>query len=93
MEATVTDNRERSRYELTLDGEPAGWIDYVRGDGVLTMTHAEIRRDLRNRGLGETLVRDALADVRAHGAKVRPVCPFVAAYVRRHDETHDLVVE
>jgi uncharacterized protein len=36
-------------------------------------------------------VRGALDDMRARGLKVAPVCPFVAAYIRRHPEYADLV--
>ena len=88
----VTDNEERSRYELRLDGDVAGWIDYSRSDGVIAMTHAEVERERRNQGLGERMVRGALDDVRERGLRVRPLCPFVAAYVRRHPETQDLTV-
>ena len=91
METRVTDNEQQKRYELRLDERVAGWIDYFRTDGVVAMTHAEVRGDLRNQGLGERMVRDALDDVRERELQVRPLCPFVAAYVRRHPEYEDLV--
>ena len=87
----MTDNRERSRYELRSGERVAGWIDYFRSDGVVAMTHAEVQSDLRNQGLGERMVHDALEDARGRGAQVRPLCPFVAAYVRRHPEYEDVV--
>jgi predicted GNAT family acetyltransferase len=91
MDTNITDNKERHRFELRLDDRVAGWIDYFRTDGVVAMTHAEVQSDLRNQGHGDTLVREALEQVREEGAKVRPLCPFVAAYVRRHPELEDLV--
>ena len=42
-------------------------------------------------GLGAVLVKGALADVRASGRRAVPVCPFVAAYVKRHPEEADIV--
>jgi predicted GNAT family acetyltransferase len=36
-------------------------------------------------------VADALDDIRSRGLKVVPLCPFVAAYIRRHPEYEDLV--
>jgi uncharacterized protein len=43
------------------------------------------------KGVGAALVQGVLDDVRARGLKVRPCCPFVAAYIRRHPEYEDLV--
>ena len=91
MERTVVDNEERSRYELRSGERVDGWIDYFRSDGVVAMTHAEMQPDLRNQGLGEEMVRDALDDLRRRELEVRPLCPFVASYVKRHPEYDDLV--
>jgi predicted GNAT family acetyltransferase len=41
--------------------------------------------------VGSQLVRGALDDLRARGLRVVPLCPFVAAYLRRHPEDADLV--
>lgn len=90
MEPRVVANRTLRRYELRLGERLAGTLDYTRSDGVVALTHTEVEPDLRGQGHGERLVRDALADLREHGATVRPVCPFVVAYVRRHSETTDL---
>lgn len=92
MESRVTNNNEKSRYELRLDGgRLAGFLEYERSDGVLAMIHTFVHPDLRSQGLGERLVRDALDDVRARGLEVEPVCPFVVAYIRRYPEYGDLV--
>jgi predicted GNAT family acetyltransferase len=42
-------------------------------------------------GVGSQLVRGALDDLRVRGLRLVPLCPFVAAYVRRHPEYADLV--
>jgi predicted GNAT family acetyltransferase len=44
------------------------------------------------RGLGSRLVAGALDDIRARGLRAVPLCPFAAAYARRHPEYADLVV-
>jgi predicted GNAT family acetyltransferase len=38
------------------------------------------------------LTQHALEHARARGYRVVPSCPFVAAYVQRHPEYHDLRV-
>jgi len=87
---TVRDNRERSRYELDVDGEQA-FIDYRRESGVVTLLHAEVPAGSRGGGIGAALVAGTLAMVRREGERVVPRCPFVALYIRRHPEFKDLL--
>lgn len=84
--AQVTDNESASRFELRLDGELAGWIDYSRAGDTVALTHAEVLPQLRNRGHGETMAREALADLKRRGLRAQAVRPFVRAYVRRHPD-------
>lgn len=81
-----------NRYEVLLDGELAGFADYILTDGLITFTHTEIDPKFEGRGAGSALVRVALDDVRATGdAKVLPICPFVKAWILKHPEYHDLL--
>jgi predicted GNAT family acetyltransferase len=91
MTTAVTDNREQSHYELHVDGQLAGWIVYRDAPDVVTMVHTEIEPEWEGHGLGSVLAAGSLDDVRARGLKVRPLCPFVAAYIERHPEYADLV--
>lgn len=92
MSMTVRDDAARQRYELDMDGALA-FIDYLREEGRVIMTHAEVPLALRGGGIGSALVKGALALVRERGEKVVPLCPFVAQYMRRHPETRDLLAE
>jgi uncharacterized protein len=88
----VTDAAERRRYEARIDGELAGFAAYRASDGLVTFVHTEVMPEFEGRGVASALVRAALDDVRAHGRRVRAVCPFVAGYVERHaDEYRDLL--
>jgi predicted GNAT family acetyltransferase len=92
-EATVTvlDNPKASRYELVLDDRVVGKIVYgLRPDGIVLL-HTEVSDELKGQGLGAQLVAGALDDIRARGVHVVPLCPYVAAYLRRHPEYADLV--
>jgi predicted GNAT family acetyltransferase len=83
---------EERRYELLVDGAPAGELVYRdRSENVVAFLHTEVDPDVRLRGLGSTLVGAALDDARARGLRVVPICPFVDAYVRRHPGYADLV--
>ena len=52
--------------------------------------HPEAHR-YEARDVGSVLVRGALDDIRAAGRTVRPLCPFVRAWIDRHPEYADLV--
>ena len=88
---TVRDNADELRYEIVDDGEVPGFIAYRRGEGVITLVHTDVDPKWEGKGVGSELVRAALDDLRARGLKVRPLCPFVAAFIKRHPEYEDLV--
>ncbi|HEY0400428.1 MAG TPA: GNAT family N-acetyltransferase, partial [Blastococcus sp.] len=54
-------------------------------------THTEVDPDAGQDGLGSTLVRAALDDVRGRGGSVVPQCSFVRGWIERHPEYADLV--
>lgn len=92
MDYTVRDNPSELRYEILAGDEVLGIIRYVREPGTVVLVHTEIEPRVEGQGVGSRLVAGALADIRAHGLKVVPVCPFVRAYIDRHSEDADLVV-
>lgn len=88
----VVDNPTELRYGLWVDGSRAGFIAYRREPGVVVLVHTDIDPVYEGRGLGSQLVAGALDDIRSRGLRLAPLCPFVAAYLRRHPEQTDLVV-
>jgi uncharacterized protein len=88
----VTDVPERRRYEALIDGELAGIAEYRVSERIVTFIHTQVMDGFDGKGVASGLVRAALDDVRAHGKKVRAVCPFVKGYLEKHsDEYGDLV--
>jgi hypothetical protein len=90
MSNLVRDNTERHRFELDALGHTS-FSDYKRADGVLTIMHTEVPATLNGQGIGSKLVRGLLDLARAEGAKVKPLCPFVKAYIAKHPEYADLL--
>ena len=86
----VADAPDRQRYEISVDGAVMGFAAYQRTDEMLVFTHTEIDPAAEGQGLGGTLVRAALDDVRRQGLKALPICPFVQAWIRRHPDYADL---
>jgi uncharacterized protein len=88
----VRDNPEALRYELVLDGNVEGEIRYRRSPDRIALVHTEVSPSLEGQGLGSRLVAGALDDIRAHGLRAVPICPFVSSYIGQHPEYGDLVV-
>ena len=91
MATDVQDAPDRSRYEVTVDGGLAGFAEYRDLDGARVFTHTEVFDAFEGHGIGSALARGALDDVRRSGRRLVALCPFIAAYVARHDEYADLV--
>lgn len=91
MIVSVADNPRAERYELTAGEERIGFVTYRMAPGVIVLLHAEVNPARERQGWGSRLVAGALDDARKRGLKVRPVCPFVAAYIERHPDDRDLL--
>jgi predicted GNAT family acetyltransferase len=89
----VRDEPSRHRYEVVVDGEPAGFTAYRLETGRVTFLHTEIGDRFEGQGVGSSLARSVLDDARRRGLLVAPVCPFIAGYIGRHPEYLDLVPE
>ena len=92
MELSVSHDRAASRFEAPVGGGRAVCV-YRLHDGVMNLTHTEVPRSSQGHGVAAALVHEALAWARREGHRVRPLCSYVAAYMRRHPETRDLLAE
>ena len=92
-EISVLDVPERSRFEVRVGGETAGFTEYRRRPAAIAFIHTVIEPDFEGRGLGSQLVSTALEQARADGVAVLPFCPFVRSYIAGHPEYLGLVPE
>lgn len=90
-ESVVVDVPAKSRYELRLGNEVAGVVAYARHGDVVDLRHTEIDASHEGEGLGGTLARGVLDDIRARGLEVRPTCPFIKGWIEKHPDYEDLV--
>ena len=86
----VHDNPAQHRYEITVDGELAGFAVYYLEQQRIVFIHTEVGIAYEGQGLGSRLARESLDDVRKRGLRVVPACPFYARYIRTHPEYQDL---
>ncbi len=92
MPQDVHNNTQDSQFELKEDGF-TGKIEYRLKPGRIIFTHTEVPEQLAGRGIASKLAKAALQHARVENLRVVPLCPFVAAYIRKHDEYADLVAD
>ena len=94
MPLTITHNFAAQGFEGVAAGQPghdAAVCSYRRQGDVLVLHHTEVPHALQGQGLAGELVQAVLDWARAQGLRVRPMCSYVAAYMRRHPQTQDLL--
>lgn len=83
---TVTRNDEAHRYEIHVNGELGGVLQFrPAGEGRVVLPHTEIDGAFKGMGLGSTLASESLADLARRGDTIIPTCPFVVHYLHDHD--------
>jgi predicted GNAT family acetyltransferase len=87
----VSRNDSRHRYEAHLHGRRVGFSQFRAAAGQVTFTHTEVDPEYEGQGIGSTLARRALDDVRVRGEKVIAECPFIKEYIERHPAYADLL--
>jgi predicted GNAT family acetyltransferase len=92
VDLDVRDEPELGRYEARSPEGLAGFTRYDQGgDGLFVFTHTEVLPAYEGQGVGGTLVRGALDDVRRRGGRVEARCTFVRSWLDRHPDYQDLV--
>ncbi|MDR3512900.1 MAG: GNAT family N-acetyltransferase [Caulobacteraceae bacterium] len=85
----VVDNRAQGRFELTEEGLTA-FASYSRRAGALVIPHVEAPVPLRGKGTAGRLMEGVARHARAEGVKIIPLCPYAAAWLKRHPEYADV---
>jgi hypothetical protein len=83
---TVQHDQQRSRFVVPLADGDAQLVYGPFTDDILDLQHTEIPPSGRGQGVGDGLVRAALAYARERGLRVIATCPYVQAWLRRHPD-------
>lgn len=86
----VINNEKAHRFEAAVNGLYA-LLTYRRYPDKIIFDHTEVPQPLEGKGLAAKLTRTGLDFARANHLRVVPLCPYTAAYIRRHPEAQDLV--
>jgi predicted GNAT family acetyltransferase len=79
------------RFTISVDGQQAGFTEFVDHDGQRIFPHPVVDDEYSGRGLATILVREALEATRDAGLRIVPVCSMVAGFVEKNHEFDDIV--
>lgn len=78
------------RFVIYKDGQEAELTFTRRASDLLSADHTGVPDAFRGTGAGKALVEALVADARAEGYRILPLCSFVEAQRRRHPEWAEL---
>lgn len=90
MSKFITDNHERHRYEMDIDGHIV-FADYRREGRVLYIPHVEAPPALQGTGAAGRFMEALMDNARVEKLKIVPICGYAAHWIQRHPEYHDLL--
>ena len=76
---------EQNRFEIRVDSLTAELTYSLRGDTILFL-HTGVPSELEGQGVGAKLAKAGLEYARANGLRIKSLCSFVSAYLKRHPE-------
>src|SRR5947209_2956285 len=59
MATRVTENKDDNRFEIFVDDELAGWVEYHEHEGVSAFLHTEIKPEFGGQGLAKQLIAES----------------------------------
>ena len=78
---TVENNTESRSYDALIGTRVVASIIYELAGTRIVFSHTIVEPEFRGQGVASTLIREALADVRAKGMTLTNHCPFVAGFI------------
>ena len=92
MDYLVHHNEKELRFEIESDGEKA-FLEYRHYKDDVALMHTFVPESLNGKGLASVLAHHALEWIKLKNKKAKVYCHFVAAYLKRHPEYNNLVIQ
>ncbi|HAQ34454.1 MAG: N-acetyltransferase [Maricaulis sp.] len=82
----------RGRFVIDLEDGAEAELTYSRaGTDRWIADHTGVPRAYEGRGIASQLTRALVAEARTSGVKIVPLCPYIAAWFRKHPGESDLI--
>jgi uncharacterized protein len=79
----------KGRYVIVRDGDEAELTYSILSPEVVIADHTAVPDSFRGTGAGRALVERLVADAKAEGFRIVPLCPFVNGLRARHPDWAD----
>ena len=91
FEVDVRNDEADGKFDAWLGDRLVGVVVYERSAGRYLLTHAAVLPEYQHHGIGNRLIGQVLAAIRAEGATATIICPTVRTYLDRHPDEADVV--
>jgi len=85
----IIHNEAENRFETWIDNQLSK-LDYMQDGNTIVMTHVGVYPEHRGQGIAGKLTQVALEYAKERSFRVIPMCPYIAAYIRRNTRYEDL---
>ncbi|MBZ0328117.1 MAG: N-acetyltransferase [Altibacter sp.] len=92
MDIKISENKDRKRFEMVVEGKTA-LIEYIRAENKMYLTHTEVPKELEGKGVASSMAKQVLQQIKDEGLFLVPLCPFIAAYLKRHPEWKEILAK
>ena len=85
----VEHNVAQKRFEMQI-GDQMAMVKYILGSSEIIFTHTEVPEAFEGQGVASKIAKVAIEYAKGQGLRIRPMCPYMAAYIKRHPEYHSI---
>lgn len=90
MTGKLIDHADDRRFEMQFE-DGMVWCDYARQGDTVALLHVEAEPQLRGSGAAGAFMQALTEHARETGLKLRPVCSYAVAWLKRHRDAHDVL--
>jgi len=88
----LINNTDENQYEFHV-GKYIPKIEYIKtNNGEIYLTHTEVPIALEGQGIGSQLAEKVFTDIEKQGLRLVPLCPFIAGYIKKHQDWRRIVM-
>lgn len=91
MTENIAHDPEKQKFYAVIDGKQNVLEYYHKGDSLLDFVSTYVHPDMRGHGIASEIVKKGLDYAKENEFKVKPSCPFVYDFIKRHPEYEDIM--
>ena len=88
--SALVNNTAGGRFEMEVEGATA-FIKYKNMPDAVALLHTEVPPALEGRGVAAALVEKTFMYLEERNQKIVPLCPYVAAFLKRQPEWNKII--